>query len=81
MVPKHLITKINFGGNGNHIFFVSDDIGQCVNQETGFLAEKVSTCPLRCSRVITVMIIIYNTITEQFTAEVCDYFIKPRLVI
>jgi hypothetical protein len=41
MVPKRLITKINFGGNGNHTFFVSGDIGLCVNQGTGFLAEKV----------------------------------------
>jgi hypothetical protein len=41
MVPKRLITKINFDGNGNHTFFVSDDIGLCVNQGTGFLAEKV----------------------------------------
>jgi hypothetical protein len=41
MVPKRLITKINFGGNGNHTFFVSGDIGLCVNHGTGFLAEKV----------------------------------------
>jgi hypothetical protein len=42
MVPKRLITKIHFGGgNGNHTFFVSGDLGLCVNQRTGFLAEKV----------------------------------------
>jgi hypothetical protein len=41
MVPKRLIKKINFGGNGNHTFFVSGDIGLCVNQGTGFLEEKV----------------------------------------
>jgi hypothetical protein len=39
--PKRLITKIHFGGNGNHTFFVSDDIGLCVNQGTGFLLEKI----------------------------------------
>jgi hypothetical protein len=31
----------NFGRNGNHTFFVSGYIGLCVNQGTGFLAEKV----------------------------------------
>jgi hypothetical protein len=41
MVSKRLIKKINFGGPGNHTFFVSDDIGLCVNQGIGFLAEKV----------------------------------------
>jgi hypothetical protein len=41
MVPKRLVTKINFGGNGNYIFFVSSDIGFSVNQGTRFLAEKV----------------------------------------
>jgi hypothetical protein len=39
MVPKRL--KIHFGGNGNHTFFVSGDIGMCINQGTGFLMEKV----------------------------------------
>jgi hypothetical protein len=41
MVPKRHITKINFGGNRNHIFLVSGDIELCVNQGTGFLVEKV----------------------------------------
>jgi pyrroloquinoline quinone (PQQ) biosynthesis protein C len=41
MVPIRLITKINFGRNGNHTFFVSGDTGLSVNQVTGFLAEKV----------------------------------------
>jgi hypothetical protein len=41
MVPKRLITKINFGGNVNHTFFISGDIELCVNHRTGFLAEKV----------------------------------------
>jgi hypothetical protein len=41
MVPKRLITKIHFGGNGNHTFFVSGDIGLCVNQGTGFLAKNI----------------------------------------
>jgi hypothetical protein len=41
MVPERLITKINFGGNRNHTFFVSGDIGLCVNQGTGFLVENV----------------------------------------
>jgi hypothetical protein len=39
MVSKRFIIKINFGGNGNHTFFGSSDIGLCVNQGTGFLAE------------------------------------------
>jgi hypothetical protein len=39
MVPKRLSAKINFDGNENHTFFVSDKIGLCVNQGTGFLAE------------------------------------------
>jgi hypothetical protein len=43
MVPKRLFTKINFGGNGNHTFFVSGEIGLCVNQGTGFLAEAGHT--------------------------------------
>jgi hypothetical protein len=42
MVPKCLITKITFVGNGNHTFFVFGDIGLCVNQGTGFLAEKIN---------------------------------------
>jgi hypothetical protein len=33
--------KNNFGGNGNYTFFISGDIGLCVNQGTGFLAENV----------------------------------------
>jgi hypothetical protein len=43
MVPKRLITKINFGGNRNHTFLISGDIELYVNQGTGFLAEKVHT--------------------------------------
>jgi hypothetical protein len=39
MVSKRLFTKINFGRNGNHTFFVSGEIGLRVNHGTGFLAE------------------------------------------
>jgi hypothetical protein len=39
MVPKRLFTEINFSGNGNYTFFISGEIGLCVNQGTGFLAE------------------------------------------
>jgi hypothetical protein len=54
MVPKRLITKINFGGNMNHTFFVSGDIGLCVNQGAGFLAEKVHAyaCSLSVFRIL-----------------------------
>jgi hypothetical protein len=39
MIPKRFFTKIHFGGNGNHTFFVSGKIGLCVNQGTEFLAD------------------------------------------
>jgi len=36
---KRLFTKINFGKNGNHTFFVFGRKGLFVNQGTGFLVE------------------------------------------